>query len=482
MATKIILLALGILGCTALLGQQFFYNTYGDSGYDTASDVIQMASDSSYYLVGSSSSASEAPSQVCLLHVDQFGDYLASYFYGGENSDIGVRVLHKPGDGFWLAGYSNSFSQNADFDFYLIKLNENYELQWQQTYGTLDWERLRDAILLPDDGVLLVGDVEGLNTQGKDAFMVRTDSNGEILWQQTYAGAQDDIIYSCSMFDANSFVIGGIYGLIEANAWLARFDLDGNVIWSRNDYFSDRISVVRQVRVSSSNIFFYGGWTPLPFEEDNYRPFQGACFLDNTVDNIVYENGVRDQNVTFCVTQSNVIFSVFEVFNTALVNNNGPRAAILRFTSTGYFYDFSHEVHGIKVKPERIISTLDNAVILVGSISDPVFSTGGGNAFILKIDETVFSLETINQNQIVAMDDFLISGFSIFPNPAQEIVSIVLPNEVYANQFSVIDSQGRLVIEGTFTEQINLTNLSPGIYVLQLHTNSGIRSMRIQKL
>jgi len=482
MATKIVFIVLGMFGVLGCFAQQHFYNTYGGNGYDTSSDVIQIELDSSYYMVGSSSSATEGPSQISLLHVDKFGNYLASYFYGGPNSDIGVRVLHKPGEGFWLAGYSNSFSENANFDYYLIKLNENYELQWQKTYGGPDWERLRDAILLPDDGVLLVGEVEGLNTLGKDAYVVRTDASGEIVYEQTHSGAQDDIIYSCTLFNETSYLVGGVYGSITANAWLACFDFDGNVLWSRPDYFSDRICVIRQVLLADGLIYFYGEWTPLPFISDNFRPFQARAHLNNAFIDVIYENGVKDKNIGFINMGPNLFYSAIELNNSSLVGDNGPKAAIWEFEGGGYFTSsFSHEVYGNKVKPQRIIRTLDAKIALTGTIEDPNFSSGGGNAFLLKIDETVVSLEVINQNQIVAVDEFEVAGFSMYPNPTSNTISIVLPGELQASEFSILDAQGREVMKGPYTEQVDLSLLALGTYMLQLSTNQGLKTMRILK-
>jgi hypothetical protein len=229
-------------------------------------------------------------------------------------------------------------------------------------------------------------------------------------------------------------------------------------------------------------IYFYGEWTPLPFISDNFRPFQARAHLNNAFIDVIYENGVKDKNIGFINMGPNLFYSAIELNNSSLVGDNGPKAAIWEFEGGGYFTSsFSHEVYGNKVKPQRIIRTLDAKIALTGTIEDPNFSSGGGNAFLLKIDETVVSLEVINQNQIVAVDEFEVAGFSMYPNPTSNTISIVLPGELQASEFSILDAQGRAVMKGPYTEQVDLSLLALGTYMLQLSTNQGLKTIRILK-
>lgn len=461
--------------------QSIFYKTYGGNGFDTGNDVIQMESDSSFYIAGSSSSSGDAPSKAMLLHVDQHGEFLASYFYGGTRSDIGVRVMHKPGVGFWIAGYSNSFSEDANFDFYLVKINEQYEVEWQKTYGTSNWERLHDAILLPDEGVLLVGEVQGNGVEGKDAYLVRTNAIGEMEWQETYSGSLNDVAYSCALFDNESFLVGGSWGVADWNAWLAKFDLDGNVIWSRNDYLTDRVGEIREIRLTEGRINFYGNWSPLPYAENTQRKYQGVAHLNNELINNVFENGTNETHKSFAMIRTNRFYGVSEENNPDFAGDGIPRAAIFGNEGGGYYIGFSHEVYGNQVNPERLIRTLDTCILVVGTISDPSYSAGGANVVLLKITEETASLETVNTNQILSIDNFEDTGVLFYPNPTENTINVQVSHNEVGMYFYIINAQGQKVMEGPFSQSIELSNLSPGMYVLQISTNLGLRTTRIQK-
>jgi hypothetical protein len=253
------------------------------------------------------------------------------------------------------------------------------------------------------------------------------------------------------------------------------------VIWSRNDYFTDRFSVIKQVIVTDTYIYFYGNWTPLPYLPNNQRRFQATCHLNNSVFNIRYENGVGDEHASFCHFASNLLFSVHQVDNVDAVGENGPIGLVFTFDNAGYWAFFSHQIHGIKVKPERIIKTLDEAVIIVGTIRDTLFTSGGGDAFLLKIDASVGSLEVINNQPIVSLDNFEDVGFSFYPNPSHGSITIELPAEINAERYTILDVQGRVVQSGLFSPNIQMHQLAVGTYVLQLNTNAGLKSMRILK-
>lgn len=478
MATKVIfsmvLFALTLVGHS----QSIFYKTYGGNGYDTGNDVIQLETDSSFYIAGSSSSVSDAPSQAMLLHVDKHGEFLASYFYGGPLSDVGVRVMHKPGVGFWIAGYSNSFSNDANFDFYLIKLNEDYEMVWQKTYGTANWERLHDAILLPDEGVLLVGEVEGLGHSGKDGYAIRTNADGDLVWEETYSGPDDDVIYSCALRDNNSYVVAGKWGTEYADAWAACFDFDGTVIWSKNDYSEDgNRGEYREVRVTPNYIYCVGNWTPPPYAPNTYQPYRTQMFLNGDLFFNRYHYSIAESHVSMSVVQQDEIYLTTESRNVDFVGENGPRCGIFRYNEylgqPPQYIGFM--VYGAKVHAKRMILPLDNdgRVALVGYTEDGGISSGGSNVFFLRIDSTVTSLETVVQHQILSIETPPNIEFSVYPNPSNGVFYLNAQQDLIIRKTELFDNLGRKVFAAGALSPMDFSGFSSGLYYLKLETNLG---------
>jgi hypothetical protein len=70
----------------------------------------------------------------------------------------------------------------------------------------------------------------------------------------------------------------------------------------------------------------------------------------------------------------------------------------------------------------------------------------------------------------------------LYPNPTNGLVNINTNHEVQMN-YSVVDTQGRIVETDTFVRQhaIDLTGLSTGIYAVRLQWDGGEKTVRIQK-
>ncbi len=163
-----------------LNGQISFYKLYSNNGYDAGEGIVQLE-DSSYVICGSSSSFTEGPSQAFILHVDSVGNHLWSKHYGGPELESARRVLYKKNVGYYLAGFTNSFGSGA-YDFFLVKTDLQGELIWQKTYGGAEWEKVNDAALTKDTGVMMVGETNSTNGNATDVFIVRTNSFGDTLW------------------------------------------------------------------------------------------------------------------------------------------------------------------------------------------------------------------------------------------------------------------------------------------------------------
>jgi hypothetical protein len=254
--------------------------------------------------------------------------------------------------------------------------------------------------LLPDNGVLLVGEVEGEGHAGKDAFVVRTDENGDAVWEQTFSGLGDDIAYGCALFDNASVVICGKWGTETPLAWVARINLDGSIVWSRNDYVEENeIGEYREIIKTDNYLYCVGHWTPDPYDELDYRHYRTQMHLTGDLFFNRYDFSPMEFGVSLVVVEQDEIYIVVQSDNPAVVGENGPRCSIFRYNEyLGFLPQFDgFSVFGSKVHAKKMIRTLDEPgrYALVGFTEDPGMSIGGASVFLLKIDGSVSSLETV---------------------------------------------------------------------------------------
>ena len=109
--------------------------------------------------------------------------------------------------GFIIGGFSNSPSSGdktennrGGNDYWIVKLDASGTLQWNRTFGGNDSDVFRDMIQLADGGYLVGGysksNISGdktENSQGDyDAWILKLDSSGNMLWQNTIGGSGID--------------------------------------------------------------------------------------------------------------------------------------------------------------------------------------------------------------------------------------------------------------------------------------------------
>jgi hypothetical protein len=178
--------------------------------------------------------------------------------YGGSLADVLVKAFQDP-NGYLLVGYTRSKDgllkrRGYDADFWVVRTDRYGEVVWQAIYGAESDEELTDVYRLPDGGLLLAGwtDSKSLSHGKRDAFIVRTDPLGKVLWQKAIGGTGNDIAQGIGLFSDTLIAIVGQIGSIDSllapqayggiDGWLLRLSLNGELLGSytfggsHNDY------------------------------------------------------------------------------------------------------------------------------------------------------------------------------------------------------------------------------------------------------
>ncbi len=121
---------------------------------------------------------------------------------------------------------------------------------------------LFDLVATPDGGFLLVGRVD-VGTSF-DLLVMRLDGTSAVLWQRALSTEYSAVARAALMTAAGDFVVAGAYadGPTSAynDAWLVKLDGDGNVLWQRR-YGGGAADVVEALVARSDGSLVLGGWT-----------------------------------------------------------------------------------------------------------------------------------------------------------------------------------------------------------------------------
>lgn len=195
---------------------------YGGNGDDDFSDILILPN-GNFAIFGQTSSTEFGASGTdgWLLVVDTLGNIVTNYVYGQANFECFIAAT-KEGNGYMVAGETfdptisvNRGSYHNKEDFWAVKLDSNFNMEWQGVYGGSAAENLRGLTKLTGNagyylsGTTLSnnGDITG-HHGGKDFWMIQISMDGTLQWQKTMGGTGSDYSYSITN---TGIIIGGTY-------------------------------------------------------------------------------------------------------------------------------------------------------------------------------------------------------------------------------------------------------------------------------
>ncbi len=206
-----------------------------------------------------------------IVETDPDGNILWQQTFGGYSQDMIMKIIELQDGTFLLAGYSYSGisgdkteSLRGHRDLWLVKLDQNREIQWQRTYGGNDAEDLDDIVATNDGGFLITstsnsiasGDKTTTALGNSDIWILKLDRLGRLEWQRSYGGSGHDSSAQIEKKTNGNFLIAATSssGISTTKSepsrglgdyWVFEIDPRGEIVWQRTiggnngEYFAD---------------------------------------------------------------------------------------------------------------------------------------------------------------------------------------------------------------------------------------------------
>ena len=165
---------------------------------------------------------SQASTSGIKFYGNQYGNYLSTF---GPTSD----------GGYLFGGYTvNSDSQGQQG--FIQKADKNGSLLWYKTYGGTKQDLFWVVRPTSDGGYIAAGTTTSfgngasLNNNLQDAYIVKTDANGNQQWQKTYGGPSADLFYDVEEAPDHGFVA---VGSKAGQFYVVKMDQNGDSLWTR---------------------------------------------------------------------------------------------------------------------------------------------------------------------------------------------------------------------------------------------------------
>ncbi len=169
--------------------------------------------------------------QMWLRNVDSFGQNM--YLAKATNGDFAVATTTAR----TLAYQDSTYNVN---EFYLSKFDSNGNKLWNRTYvDDLRSISLASIASTADGGFILGGyahyyDPASYTASREDIVVLKTDANGNSVWNKTYGGADDDILNAIDRTSDGGYVIAAYSRSFKDSQtiWLIKTDSDGAIQWN----------------------------------------------------------------------------------------------------------------------------------------------------------------------------------------------------------------------------------------------------------
>ena len=139
-------------------------------------------------------------------------------------------------------------NNKGTYDFWVIKIDPTGKLIWEKNFGGTEIDEARGIVKSDDGKYIIVGDTrssdEDVTNQngGADVWVIKINDVGSLIWQKNFGGSGFDVARSISKTNDNQFIIAGSSrssdGDLDKNEgqndlWVLKIDSNAQLLWQK---------------------------------------------------------------------------------------------------------------------------------------------------------------------------------------------------------------------------------------------------------
>jgi len=446
-------------------------------------------------------------------------------FGGDAFSELG-NIIRTQDNGWLITGWSAASSGSGNktsplygsSDFWVIKLNSQFQLKWQNSYGGSGGDELKDAIELWDGSILLGGRSESPISGTKtdtcrgfyDYWLVKIDSLGNQLWDKTLGSIGYENLSSLSVSSNGNITLSGtteedtlgtgektepMYGHLDF--WVISLDSMGNILWDKTlggpqdeylgtiytdgiNYYvggnSDSTSLIAPtMRTAPSKGGTYDCW--LIKLDNNGNVLWNKCYGGNrgeTIEQIIQFNS--NELILASISNSDISGDKTE----SIRGFNSDFWLVKIDTAGNVIWDKT--IGGSQEEYYEKITIIDANTIYLTGMTESGYSgdktcnnNGSSDVWILEFKPNTLGIaENVSEQ------------FSIYPNPVQNQFTVQSENASQIKQIDITNLSGQ-VMGHYYPETKNKTTISmdkfpSGIYWVNIIGDDFVSKQKIVKM
>lgn len=382
--------------------------------------------------------------------------------YGGAGNDYLYSVAYTKDGGYILGGSSDSPKSDdketdgyGKRDYWIVKLNPRGEMEWQHTYGGSEDDQLTAIAQTKDGGFWVAGttssDVSGnkksVSIGNEDVWVLRLDKKGGLLWERTLGGLRKDACKGMTQTDAGLWLVAHSNSqALHGQAQALFLDHEGNT--QHDFFFGDAPTEPAGIALTKAgHVVISGSVGSMENEETDYWALafdtDGVVLHEQRID-----LGKQDRATQMtALPDGQLVLSGFSIGKEILKEDY----TLVSFSPTAKLHWKKQYQANIDDRLKQVVATQDRGLLLAGTSNsmkayDKTVATQGHLDYWLV--KTGKVKRYTGEDGFADENDALATDkrqISAFPIPAKRFVTVVVPFDFANASLTVHDLGGRLL-------------------------------------
>lgn len=255
-------------------GKILWFKQFGTTGTDVARGIY--IDDKGFIYAsgntdGKLGQATFGKADCFIIKLDSNGNQIYTTQFGTAVDDYSYCITKGPGSHLLLCGstWGDLGGKNKGFiDSFTGEFTENGDLVKYNQFGS-DGFDIAEVVNIDKDNNIYVGGTTSGNFGGQqagegDAFLVKINDKGDLIWKNQFGTANNDGLRNISFNNrvSDDFLVSGIQNLPPANAYVRMFNTDGKMLWEKifmgcsgKDAKIDNKGNIYHVGLTKENVF-----------------------------------------------------------------------------------------------------------------------------------------------------------------------------------------------------------------------------------
>ncbi len=215
-------------------GNMEWDETFGEKGTDIANSITQ-TKDRGYIIAGFIWTVYASKQDFWIIKLDENGNIEWGKTFDGDENDIAYSIIQTEDGGYAVAG-STGVRVWGETNCWVIKLDAKGNMEWDNNFGGTGWDEIYSIIQTKDGSFITTGCVWSKGAGRGDVRVVKLNKRGDLVWDKTFGGSENDEAYSIFQTNDGGYAIAGFTVLEDTgdrDIWVIKLDKNGNKVWDR---------------------------------------------------------------------------------------------------------------------------------------------------------------------------------------------------------------------------------------------------------